>query len=407
MAHVGPFRGLRPPQDLVEAVCCPPYDVVSREEARQFAHGNERSFFHISRPEIDFGPEVGEHDAQVYARGKENLAAFLAQGWLVQDEAPRFYVYRQRHGEHVQTGLVAAASVEEYVRGNIRRHELTRADKEDDRTQHVDALEANDEPVFLAFAHNERARELIAQGAQGVAEYDFRTQDGVHHVLWRAPLELNGPIADAFASIARLYIADGHHRSAAAARVRTLRRERGLATPGQEDFLAVIFPHDELQILAYNRLVKDLAGLSPEAFLTKVREKFEVAPTPSKVPAGRHEYRMFLGEQWYQLLARDGTYPPTPLGSLDVAILQENLLGPVLGIGDPRTDPRISFVGGSRGHAELERKVGEGGFAVAFSLFPTGMDQLLAVADAGQIMPPKSTWFEPKLRSGLVLHPLT
>lgn len=405
MSVLKPFRGLRPPREWVRQIAAPPYDVVNREEARAYAAGNERSFFHVSRPEIEFGPEVDEHDEPVYARGRENLAAFQERGWLRLDEAPCFYVYRQRMGAHVQTGLVAGASVDEYDDGRIRKHELTRADKEDDRTRHLDALSANDEPVFLTYRANEEIDQLIAEVTRGAPEYDFVTDDDIAHTFWVVRGEANQRIAAAFAPIERLYIADGHHRSAAASRVRKLRRDRGLQGPGHDAFLAVIFPDNQMQILDYNRVVKDLRGLSQEEFLARVREKFELQPAHGPKPRSLHEFGMYLGGLWHTLRARPGTYPETPVGVLDVSILQSNLLGPVLGIGDPRTDKRIHFVGGIRGTKELERLVDGGSYAVAFSMFPTSLEQLMAIADANQIMPPKSTWFEPKLRSGLVLHP--
>jgi uncharacterized protein (DUF1015 family) len=405
MAQLKPFRGLRPPKELVLQLAVPPYDVVSREEAAQIAKGNERSFFHVSRPEIDFGPEVDEHHDVVYARGQENLGAFVERGWLRRDPEPVFYVYRQRLGDHVQTGLVAAASVDEYDRGDIRRHELTRADKEDDRTRHLDALGANDEPVFLTYRAQSGLDALMAEVTRAAPEYDFTSDDGIGHTFWTVPGSLVGRIASAFREVDRLYIADGHHRSAAASRVRRLRRERGAGEGGHDQFLAVVFPHDQLKILDYNRVVRDLNGLSPEGLLDRIRSRFEVVRTSEKRPSKLHAFGMYLGRSWYLLTARPGSFPQSPVGVLDVSILQDNLLGPMLGIGDPRKDSRIGFVGGIRGTDELERRVDSGEYAVAFSMFPTSLEQLMAIADANEIMPPKSTWFEPKLRSGLVLHP--
>jgi uncharacterized protein (DUF1015 family) len=402
MAHLQPFRGFRPPKDLVLQIAVPPYDVVSREEAAAYAAGNVRSFFHISRPEIDFGPEIDEHADEVYARGRENLRQFVERGWLRKDEQPAFYVYRQRMGEHVQTGLVAAASVEEYLRGDIRKHELTRADKEDDRTHHIEALGANDEPVFLTYRADRDIDALVGRVTATVPEYDFRSSDGIGHTFWVVHGELNPQIAAAFSRVQRLYIADGHHRSAAAARVHKLREGK----PGEHAFfLAVVFPHDQMKIFDYNRVVQDLNGLSKEAFLEQVGRRFEVAfPAPAR-PEGPHSFGMFLDGGWYRLTARPGSFPQTPVGVLDVSILQDNLLAPVLGVGDPRKDRRIAFVGGIRGTEELEKVVREGTWKVAFCLHPTSLEQLMAIADAEEIMPPKSTWFEPKLRSGLVLHP--
>ena len=405
MAELKPFRGFRPPPERVREIAAPPYDVVSREEARAYAAGNPACFFHISRPEIDFEPSVDEHAEEVYARGRENLRRFLEAGWLRRDGQASFYAYRQRMGGHVQTGLVAASSVDEYDDGRIRKHELTRPDKEDDRTRHIDELGAHDEPVFLTYRAHRAIDALMQEATAGLPEYDFVAEDGVAHTFWVVRGGLNARLAEAFREIPRLYVADGHHRSAAASRVRALRRSRGAASGGHDFFLCVVFPDDQIRILDYNRVVRDLGAHSPEQFLARVRERFEVEPSPEKKPRRLQEFGMYLGGRWYRLRARPGTFPETPVGSLDVSILQENLLAPILGIADPRTDPRIQFVGGIRGMEELERRVGSEGFAVAFALYPTSLEQLMAIADANGIMPPKSTWFEPKLRSGLVLHP--
>lgn len=406
MAMVKPFRGLRPPKELVLEVAAPPYDVVNTEEARAYARGNEHSFFHVSRPEIDLPPEVDEHAEPVYQRGLANLQTFLARGWLRPDPEPVFYVYRQKMGNHVQVGLVAAASVDEYDRGLIKKHELTRADKEDDRTRHIEVLGCNDEPVFLTYRADRTLDGLIGEVTGTAPEYDFVTEDGIGHTFWVVRGAANGRIEEAFRTIPHLYIADGHHRSAAAARVQKLYRQKGKSAGEHDRFLAVVFPHDQMQILPYNRVVKDLRGQSAEQLLARVAERFSVEPTTQAQPARLHTFGMFLAGRWYQLTAKPGTFPETPLGVLDVSILQENLLAPVLGIGDPRKDQRINFVGGIRGTAELERLVTSGVYGVAFSMYATSLEQLMAIADAGEIMPPKSTWFEPKLRSGLVLHAL-
>lgn len=407
MARLEPFRGMRPPRALIKQIAAPPYDVVNRAEAAKLAEGNPQSFFHISRPEIGFGAEVDEHDDAVYRRARENLVAFEKQGWLKQDPDRVFYLYRQVMGGHAQTGLVAAASVEEYDRGLILKHELTRADKEDDRTKHVDALGGNDEPVFLTYRAQGDIDALVKEGMGGAPEYDFESTDGVRHTFWVVPQALGQKLKDAFARVEKLYIADGHHRSAAASRVRALRREAGAGEGGHDFFLAVVFPHDQMQIFDYNRVVKDLNGLDEPAFLQRLSEKFEVSDAASgdRKPGRARAFRMYLGGKWRALLAKGGSYPDTPVGRLDVSILQQNLLAPVLGIGDPRTDKRIHFVGGIRGVQELERLVDGGEYQVAFALHPTSLEELMAIADAGEIMPPKSTWFEPKLRSGLVLHP--
>jgi uncharacterized protein (DUF1015 family) len=404
MSMLKPFRGLRPPKEMVLKVACPPYDVVNAEEARAYAKGNPRSFFHISRPEIDLPPDVDEHADEVYAKGLESLRDFERQGWLRRDPQRVFYAYRQKMGAHVQLGLVAAASVNEYDRGLIKKHELTRADKEDDRTRHIETLGGNDEPVFLTFRADRGIDALMEQATRAAPEYDFVTEDGIGHTFWVIPPELGARIASAFERVPALYIADGHHRSAAAARVRKRYQEQFKGKGNHDWFLAVVFPHDQMQILDYNRVVKDLNGLSPEDFLAKVRGAFDVEETARKKPAAVHQFGMFLGGKWYRLTAKPGSFEQTPTGVLDVSILQKNLLAPILGIGDPRTDKRINFVGGIRGVGELEKLVGEGKYQVAFSMFPTTLDQLMAIADAGEIMPPKSTWFEPKLRSGLVLH---
>jgi uncharacterized protein (DUF1015 family) len=402
MALLKPFRGLRPPKTKVLQVAAPPYDVVNSAEARAYADGKPDSFFHVSRPEVGLPERTDEHSDAVYARGAQSLKDFVARGVLVRDPAAHFYVYRQKMGAHVQTGLVAAASVDEYNRGLIKKHELTREDKEDDRTRHIDALDANDEPVFLAYRASPQIDALIAEITSAAPEYEFVTDDGIGHTFWVAPESFNPRLSAAFAKIDGLYIADGHHRSAAAARVHTLRQGK----PGNHDgFLAVVFPHNQLQILDYNRLVKDLNGTDAAKFLTRVAERFTVEKTTRAKPEAVHQFGMFLEGQWYALTARPGTWDQTPTGVLDVTILQRNLLAHVLAIGDPRTDKRIDFVGGIRGTAELERRVSSGSAAVAFSMFPTTLEQLMAIADAGEIMPPKSTWFEPKLRSGLVVHP--
>ncbi len=404
MSKVMPFAALRPPRNLAAAVAAPPYDVVNTQEARALAAGNAQSFFHVSRPEIGFPDGTDEHGDPVYQAAAVNLARFRSDGTLIQDTTPRFYAYRQRMGTHVQTGLVACASVAEYDAGTIKKHELTRADKEDDRTRHIDVLGGNDEPVFLTYRARADLDALLDAATRASPEYDFTTSDGIQHVLWVLDPQLNARIQEAFASIPALYIADGHHRSAAASRVSRLRHKRGLPAGEQDFFLSVIFPHNQMQILDYNRVVKDLHGHTHAAFLAALEKHFTVTPTTDKKPTRLHDLGMLLGGVWYRLTAREGSYPNTPLGSLDVNILQSNVLGPLLGIGDPRTDKRISFVGGIRGMGELETLVQSGQYAVAFAMFPTTLDQLLAIADAGDIMPPKSTWFEPKLRSGLFLH---
>lgn len=410
MATVKPFRGVRPVKELAHQIAAPPYDVLSSEEAREMAKGNPYTFLHVNKPEIDFPPEVDPHDPRVYEKGAENLRYLLDKGIIFQDETPGFYFYKQVMGQHGQVGLVACASVEEYEQGRIKKHELTRPDKEDDRVRHIAHQNAQVGPVFLTYPANPQMDELVQSVISGHPEYDFTAEDGVHHTLWVvSDAQMIAKIRDIFKSIPALYVADGHHRSAAAMRVKQQRQAANPNHSGEEEynfFLAVIFPHNQMQILDYNRVVRDLNGLSEANFLQKVAEKFTVTPqTAAAKPQKRHQFGMFLGNKWYQLDARPGTFDEAhPVRRLDVSILQENLLAPVLGIADPRKDQRIDFIGGIRGLGELEKRVRSGHWAVAFALFPTSIEELMAIADAGQTMPPKSTWFEPKLRTGLVVH---
>ena len=408
MSMLKPFRAHRPRPDLAAQVAAVPYDVVNTEEARALAAGNPHSFLHVGRPEIDLPDSVDIHDPAVYAKGVANLRALIENGTLFQDEAACLYVYQQRMGDHVQAGLVGLCSVEEYENGLIKRHEFTRKDKEDDRTRHVTEQAANAEPVFLAYRAVPYIDHIVNDIRKLPPAYDVVTPDGIGHTVWVVSGEtVIYELVNLFNGVPALYIADGHHRTAAAIRYAQARRA---ATPGAtgdepfESFMAVVFPHDQLKIMDYNRVVKDLNGLTPDAFMGKVKEKFDVALTDDRSPQAPATFGMFLGGSWYELKAKPGTYPATdPVHGLDVSILQENLLAPVLGIQDPRTDTRIDFVGGIRGMDELERRV-KNGYAVAFSLYPTSLDQLMSVADAGEVMPPKSTWFEPKLRSGLLVR---
>jgi len=411
MTRVVPFRALRPPVELAAQVASPPYDVLSSDEAREMAAGNPLSFLHVNKPEIDLDPSVDLYDDEVYAKGAENLRRFVDQGTFIREASPSLYLYRQRMGEHVQTGLVAGASVDEYEADLIKKHEHTRRKKEDDRTRHTDVLDANAGPVFLAYRARPEIDGLVERLTAAQPTYDFVAPDGIGHTVWviADPGDRDALVA-AFADVPEAYVADGHHRSAAAVRLRAQRRAANPQHTGEEPynfFLAVFFPHDQLKILDYNRVVRDLAGMSPEAFLDRVRERFEVSDETDGHPDRARTFGMYLGGRWYRLTARSGSFPESdPVRGLDVAILQENLLAPLLGIGDPRADERIDFVGGIRGLGELERLVESGGWAVAFALHPTSIDQLFAVADAGTVMPPKSTWFEPKLRSGLIVRPL-
>lgn len=413
MAKIKPFRALRPTAALAERVAALPYDVMSTEEARRMAADNPYSFLHISRPEIDLPADIDVHSEPVYQKGRENLSAFIDDGILIQDSSDFYYVYRQVMGSVVQTGLVVCSGVDDYQDGVIKKHELTRADKEEDRVRHIDVLDANDEPVFYTYRQDAAIDRLLKSVTAGRAEYDFTTDDGVRHTLWVvANQELITEFTRAFAAIATLYVADGHHRSAAASRVRDLRRLANPSHDGTEEynyFLTVIFPDNELNIMAYNRAVKDLNGHSVAEFMAFISRNFEVTPLNGRLENGeRHKFGMYLAGRWYELAAREDSFDPQdPVGCLDVSILQNNLLSPVLGIRNPRTDQRIHFIGGIRGDGELERLVENGEYEVAFSLFHTTIDELMALADADKIMPPKSTWFEPKLRSGLFLHLLS
>ena len=413
MAVIKPFRALRPPKDLVVKVSALPYDVMNVEEACAMAAGNPNSFLHISRPEIDLPAEVDPHDESVYLQGKLNLGKFIRRGILTQDRHDCFYVYRQRMGAISQTGLVVCASVDDYQSGVIKKHEHTRADKEEDRVKHIDYLDANDEPVFYLFRSCAEVEGIIEGITNGPPEYDFISDDGVGHTAWIiADRILIDRLIVLFAAIPKLYVADGHHRSAAAGRVRELRRDKNPGHTGSEEynsFLTVIFPENQLNIMPYNRAVKDLSGRTVADFIATVGVSFEILPSPAAViPAERHQFGMYLDGRWYRLQARPGIVnEKDTVGRLDVSILQNSLLAPLLGIHNPRTDQRIHFVGGIRGNDELVKLVDSGEYAVAFALHPTSIRELIELADQDQIMPPKSTWFEPKLRSGLFVHLLS
>jgi uncharacterized protein (DUF1015 family) len=413
MAIIKPFRGLRPPQDLARKVAALPYDVMDVAEARAMAAGNPDSFLHVSRPEIDLPDEIDCHDEAVYVQGQENLAEFIRRGVLIQEQQECFYVYRQRMGTITQTGLVVCASVDDYQSGVIKKHEHTRADKEEDRVKHIDYLDANDEPVFYLSRSCAEVEGIIEGVTGNVPEYDFVSNDGVAHTLWVIDDKaLIGHLTVLFEAIPRLYVADGHHRSAAAGRVRELRRAKYPGHTGQEEynfFLTVIFPESQLNIMPYNRAVKDLNGQSLAEFIVHIKSSFEVvAARETVIPQSRHNFGMYLDGHWYNLHARDSIINEADtVDRLDVSILQNNLMSPLLGIHNPRTDKRIHFVGGIRGNDELVKLVDSGEYAVAFSLYPTSVSELIELADQDQIMPPKSTWFEPKLRSGLVVHLLS
>jgi uncharacterized protein (DUF1015 family) len=405
VATVRPFSAFRPPPAVAKGVASPPYDVISTAEARALAEGNPSSFLHVSRPEIDLPEGTDEHDAAVYTQGAKNLTALVADGALAQDPEPHLYLYAQRMGDHRQVGVVGCASVAEYLDDRIKKHEKTRADKEDDRTRHIDELGAHDEPVFLTYRADPAIDGLVAEAMRGAPIYDFATADGVEHRLWVLGRGTTGEIAEAFENVPALYVADGHHRSAAAARVHQKRRGDG----GEHDvFLAVVFPHDQMKILPYNRVVRDLEGRSPEALLGRLGEALDMEPAETgaaAAPAGPRSFGLYLGGRWYRARVRPGSFDARdPVASLDCSICQDQILGPIFGVRDPRRDKHVDFVGGIRGIAELERRVSEDGFTMAVHLYPTQIGELFAVSDAGLLMPPKSTWFEPKLRSGLFVH---
>jgi uncharacterized protein (DUF1015 family) len=395
MADVRPFRAVRPADSLARQVIAPPYDVLTEQEARELAR-EPRSFVRVTRPEVDLAPGTDPHSDLAYSKARENLDAFLAAGTLVRDEEPTYYFYGQVMGAHRQVGILAGASVDEYDAGTLKKHEYTRPDKEDDRTHHMEVLDAQVGLVFLAYRATDLLRALSDRVTAAAPLWRITTEDGVEHALWAAPRELVPEIQGAFAAVDALYIADGHHRSAAASRVHARRGDAATA-----HFLAGLFPDDALQVMAYNRVVDDLNGATPDAFLGALAQHFEVSPAADPVPHARGSFTLYLEGRWHLLRPLDGVVPDDPVGRLDVSVLQERILGPLLGIEDPRRSQRIRFVGGIRGHRALEAAV-DGGAAVAFHLYPTGLDQLFAVADAGRVMPPKSTWFEPKLREGVV-----
>ncbi len=413
MAKVRPFKGIRPPKELIEQVASRPYDVLNSEEAREEAKGNEKSLYHIIKPEIDFAPGTDEHDPRVYDKAVENFRNFQKQGWLCQDPEDHYYIYAQTMDGRTQYGIVIAANVHDYVNGVIKKHELTRRDKEDDRMMHVKVNNANIEPVFFAFPDNPALEQLIKDVTTTQPEYDFTAPDGFGHHFWvvsdPAQMEV---ITKEFAAMPHLYIADGHHRSAAAARVGLEKAAADPAHNGEEEynyFLAVAFPASHLRIIDYNRVVHDLNGLTPEQFLARLEQDFIVEPKGTEIyhPASLHNFALYLPGQWYSLTAREGRYNDAdPIGVLDVTISSDLILRDILAITDLRSDRRIDFVGGIRGLEELQRRVDSGEMAMALALYPVSMKQLMDIADTGNIMPPKTTWFEPKLRSGLVIHSL-
>lgn len=413
MAKVKPFKGVRPPRELVENVASRPYDVLNSDEARAEAEGNPKSLYHIIKPEIDFEPGTDEHDPRVYDRAVENFNAFQKNGWLVQDDKEHYYIYAQTMDGRTQYGIVIAANVDDYMQGRIKKHELTRRDKEEDRMKHVRVNNANIEPVFFAFPENPVLEGIISRISESEPEYNFTADDGFGHHFWVIDEEDTiATITEEFAKIPSLYIADGHHRTAAAALVGNEKAKSNPSHRGDEEynyFLAVAFPASHLKIIDYNRVVRDLNGLSPEEFIKAIEKNFTVECIGENVyaPARLHNFSLYLDGKWYSLTAKDGTYNDSdPIGMLDVTVSSDLILRDILGITDLRSDKRIDFVGGIRGLRELKRRVDSGEMAMALALYPVTMQQLMNIADTGNIMPPKTTWFEPKLRSGLIIHKL-
>ncbi len=414
MSIIKPFRGIRPPKALAKQVSSRPYDVLNSDEARTEAAGNEMSLYRIIKPEIDFPVGTDEHDPCVYDKAKENFALFREKGWLVQDNEDKYYVYAQTMDGRTQYGLVVAAAVEDYMSGNIKKHELTRRDKEEDRMKHVRINNANIEPVFFAYPHRDDLDAIVSAITATEPEYDFISDlDGFGHTFWVIDdPETIAKITDIFAQIPAMYIADGHHRSAAAALVGNEKKLQNPDHQGDEEynyFLAVCFPDNQLNIIDYNRVVKDLNGLTDEEFLHALEKDFIVEKKGEEIykPAHLHNFSLYLSGTWYSLTAREGRYDDNdPIGVLDVTISSNLILDNILGIKDLRSDKRIDFVGGIRGLGELKRRVDSGEMRVALALYPVSMQQIIDIADSGNIMPPKTTWFEPKLRSGLVIHEL-
>ena len=414
MAIIKPFKGIRPPQDLVEQVASRPYDVLNSDEARTEAEGNEKSLYHIIKPEIDFPVGTDEHDERVYAKAAENFQLFQDKGWLVQDSKENYYIYAQTMNGKTQYGLVVGAYVPDYMNGVIKKHELTRRDKEEDRMKHVRVNNANIEPVFFAYPDNEQLDAIIRKYTAEKPVYDFvAPDDGFGHTFWVIDQEEDiAAITAAFAQMPALYIADGHHRSAAAALVGAEKAKQNPQHRGDEEynyFMAVCFPAGQLTIIDYNRVVKDLNGLTPVEFLAALEKNFVVEEKGADIykPAGLHNFALYLDNKWYSLTAKEGTYNDNdPIGVLDVTISSNLILDEILGIKDLRSDKRIDFVGGIRGLGELKKRVDSGEMKVALALYPVSMKQLMDIADTGHIMPPNTTWFEPKLRSGLIIHKL-
>ena len=417
MAIVKAFKGIRPVKELASKIAALPYDVMNSDEAREMVIGNPHSFLHVDRPEIDLDPSIDIHDPKVYEKARENLDRMITDGEYTQDEQPCLYIYRQIMNGRSQTGIVFCASIDDYMNNIIKKHEFTRADKEEDRINHVDYCDANTGPIFLTYKEDQIASEIIDAWIENESKrkpiYNFVSEDGISHIVWVIDNEIIiSEIVDLFKEVDYLYIADGHHRSASAVKVGLKRRAENPNYTGEEEFnyfLAVAFPDNDLMVMDYNRVVKDLNGLTKDELIGKLQEKFTVTESTSEEPvkpAKKHTFGMYVENKWYLLEAKDGIYnAEDPIDSLDVAILQNNVLTPILGIEDVRTSDRIDFIGGIRGLKELERRANKD-MKIAFSMYPTEVSDIMSVADIGEVMPPKSTWFEPKLRSGLFVHKL-
>ena len=411
MAVIRKFKAIRPTSEMAEAVAALPYDVVNSEEAREMTKDKPYSFLHVDKAEIDLPVDTDIYSPQVYAKAKENLDKLVSDGILVQDNKPMLYVYELTMDGRSQTGLVACTSIDEYLNGIIKKHELTREDKEQDRIRHVDICNANTGPIFLAYRTVDEISAIIENVKKNAPVYDFTAEDGIKHRAWVIDNdETANKLIELFKAVPNLYIADGHHRNASASKVGLKRRAEHPDYTGDEEFnyyLAVIFPSDQLKIMDYNRVVKDLNGMTSEEFMNKLAEIFDIHEADGRSkPEKQYDFGMYLDKKWYMLTAKENLRVNDAVAGLDVSILQDNVLIPILGIGDIRTDKRIDFVGGIRGLGELERRVDSGEMKVAFAMYPTSIDQLMAIADENKIMPPKSTWFEPKLRSGLFIHSL-
>ena len=409
MAIIKPFKAIRPIEELVDKIAALPYDVMNSDEAREMVKNNPYSFLHVDKAEVDLPEEIDVYDEKVYEKAKENLDSMIEKGYYVEDDKPNYYIYRQSMGNRSQTGLVACASIDDYTNNIIKKHELTREEKEIDRINHVYKCEAHTGPIFLTYRENKEISNIVNEWTKRETLYNFKADDGVSHTVWIIDDENTvNRLQELFKNVNYLYIADGHHRSASAVKVGHIKRAESSSYAGTEDFnffLSISYPDSELEVLDYNRTVKDLNNLSKEEFLLKISEKFDITESEVQVkPKEKHTFGMYLENKWYLLKAKDGIFDKEdPVDRLDVSILQNNLLRPILGIDDPRTSKRIKFIGGIRGLKELERRANTD-MKVSFSMYPTTTEDIMAIADSGKTMPPKSTWFEPKPRSGLFIH---